>query len=1078
MMCIQILTSTGEWVAVDCGAQAYGICEKASNEMIFNPDIPCTGPDCCRGHVGAEYGGVLKSTAFSASGNYMKENDNGPYQVGGPEYARLNMPTSLNITVTGWFAPSGDHDPWLQVDFESPHEIRGIITQGADYGNVMLTDSSKRYWTQEYTIQYKAGRDMYADYKDPSGMKIKFQANYDWRTPVQVLLPNTLITSGIRIKPTKWKREVAALRVEFIGCRETCINSLGAALNPPYGVAALPDTSFDASSATPGYEASKGRLHYAEQLMGYGTTINVYTDTKPWDEAKSKCIARADGNGALVSIDSKETNSLIENQIRNAGNTEDCHWIGLTRVNGQFEWDDGSPLEYTNWAQGELLQNKCACMDPTNFYTWITKPCDTLLPHVCEKYTPSDVWIASENDNNQWLQVDLLNMTTISGLEVQGNPDESNLDYVTAYEISYSADGENYIQYKEPHSTFPGDYVPQFVGPSSPGRTQSAYFQHPITARYIRIHPKSWMGRIAMRVDILGCSDHTHIECTSTGDYVFSENGSDGHFTIGCPAACASADYEINVIGTTQYAMDSSVCQAAIHDGRLFGQNGGVVSGYQSKSGANGFVGSVQHGVTSTDREASEAQPAFIFQGDHLGCEDGWRMYRESCYYIPRHDMDDDIDWYAARENCKSKDAELASLEDTAEFDFVYAYVRDLKINNDIWIGLTDAGHANYYDKYIDGTPVTFTNWNFKEPNAGSEKDFCVKIYRASGFWDDSVCEKKKGVSYVCKKPKVPVNGNKPKPEDDGCPTGWTGRDTRCYKLFNDPKTWGFSQKQCRGMGATLATVHDKATNDWLNAFISEEKGDKHNFWIGLYADRVHEYGVDGLPGVEYFWDSGEEVDYTDPWLPGEPGISDRCSFPFEFHGKNHSECINQGLPGQLLSQGDEPGYWCGVDPKGRKWIPCDTTGHYKLECTMMVKGTGAWHYPQNDDEQRGCFEYGNYVCEKMKEGEVRPVPTKPPSVDVPCDEAKGWYGWPGSKNCYKFDHLTPKGEDATHSFDSALSQCMQYSAKSSLASIHSQSENDHLIKLLDERSDHSVWWIGLHEAEGVQVRTNSSNFS
>ena len=35
MMCIQMLTSNGEWIGVDCGAQAYGICEKASNEKIF-----------------------------------------------------------------------------------------------------------------------------------------------------------------------------------------------------------------------------------------------------------------------------------------------------------------------------------------------------------------------------------------------------------------------------------------------------------------------------------------------------------------------------------------------------------------------------------------------------------------------------------------------------------------------------------------------------------------------------------------------------------------------------------------------------------------------------------------------------------------------------------------------------------------------------------------------------------------------------------------------------------------------------------------------------------------------------------
>ena len=39
-------------------------------------------------------------------------------------------------------------------------------------------------------------------------------------------------------------------------------------------------------------------------------------------------------------------------------------------------------------------------------------------------------------------------------------------------------------------------------------------------------------------------------------------------------------------------------------------------------------------------------------------------------------------------------------------------------MNSHIWIGLTDDGHHNYYSEYTDGTPVTFTNWDFREPNS------------------------------------------------------------------------------------------------------------------------------------------------------------------------------------------------------------------------------------------------------------------------------------------------------------------------------------------------------------------------
>ena len=106
----------------------------------------------------------------------MRANSDGDsYQVGAPERARLNYAATLNISTTGWFASEGNHDPWLQVDFGETYEIRGIVTQGGDFGNAMVTDSRLRFWTQEYTIQYKSGRDIYSDYKDATGAKIKFQ---------------------------------------------------------------------------------------------------------------------------------------------------------------------------------------------------------------------------------------------------------------------------------------------------------------------------------------------------------------------------------------------------------------------------------------------------------------------------------------------------------------------------------------------------------------------------------------------------------------------------------------------------------------------------------------------------------------------------------------------------------------------------------------------------------------------------------------------------------------------------------------------------------------------------------------
>ena len=105
-----------------------------------------------------------------------------------------------------------------------------------------------------------------------------------------------------------------------------------------------------------------------------------------------------------------------------------------------------------------------------------------------------------------------------------------------------------------------------------------------------------------------------------------------------------------------------------------------------------------------------------------------------------------------------------------------------------------------------------------------------------------------------------------------------------------------------------------------------------------------------------------------------------------------------------------------------------------------------------------------------MKDGEVRPTPTKPPTVDEPCDEAKGWYGWTGSKQCYKFDYYS-SAEDGDASFDFALADAtcrqMAVDGKSHLVSIHNQNDENNLVNLLLEKSKDTVFWIGLSEPEG-----------
>jgi len=70
--------------------------------------------------------------------------------------------------------------------------------------------------------------------------------------------------------------------------------------------------------------------------------INMMT----WEDSVTRCLEM---DAALVSIHSAEENQYVSNVC--GGN---C-WIGLhdTVEEGKFVWEDGTPVDYTNWKEGE-----------------------------------------------------------------------------------------------------------------------------------------------------------------------------------------------------------------------------------------------------------------------------------------------------------------------------------------------------------------------------------------------------------------------------------------------------------------------------------------------------------------------------------------------------------------------------------------------------------------------------------------------------------------------------------------------------------------------------------------------------
>ena len=92
------------------------------------------------------------------------------------------------------------------------------------------------------------------------------------------------------------------------------------------------------------------------------------------------------------------------------------------------------------------------------------------------------------------------------------------------------------------------------------------------------------------------------------------------------------------------------------------------------------------------------------------------------------------------------------------------------------------------------------------------------------------------------------------------CRPGWTPYREKCYRVTDDCCGWDESLAHCLSAHSTLASVHDRPTNDFLYNLAPS------SFWLG---------GVRTGPGKDDFaWVDQSPFDYTN-WLNGQPDNSE-----------------------------------------------------------------------------------------------------------------------------------------------------------------------------------------------------------
>ena len=239
-------------------------------------------------------------------------------------------------------------------------------------------------WTTAYEVEYEAaGSQAFIPIVDHDGNRTLFTANFDKDTAVTNTLPYAILTKKVKILPKTWRGSRASLRVEFLGCRSGCTKSLGVSQDPnPLGEPAVnqvQDDAMTASSQLPGNEAYNGRLHYGSansyNLQDDHKYFQAYGQKIGWDMSLANCYSQNGGAGVLATIASSNEQFMAKSEAQKVGTGQECFWIGMKRMNGRYEWDDGTEVSYENWDPEDPKNKACVCMSVSKDYKVVPLIC-------------------------------------------------------------------------------------------------------------------------------------------------------------------------------------------------------------------------------------------------------------------------------------------------------------------------------------------------------------------------------------------------------------------------------------------------------------------------------------------------------------------------------------------------------------------------------------------------------------------------------------------------------------------------------------------------------------------------------
>ncbi|XP_038573591.1 macrophage mannose receptor 1-like [Micropterus salmoides] len=228
------------------------------------------------------------------------------------------------------------------------------------------------------------------------------------------------------------------------------------------------------------------------------------------------------------------------------------------------------------------------------------------------------------------------------------------------------------------------------------------------------------------------------------------------------------------------------------------------------------------------------------------------KIFNDSIKFVTKQ-----MTWQEAKKHCEGDGAKLANVRN----EWTRVYVELMAIKAPLWIGVNKMETSGYF-RYIDGWPITQSNWDALEPRMNQP---CVFV-NAEGKWKTADCNQ--NMTSVCMKstdvpPTVPSDFPGTCPDDPDSPrwqrNSWLPFKGHCYLFLTERVEWPDASANCVRHGGTLASIEDPFEQAFIKDSIDRYKDMHESFWIGLY--KTHK----GM----WMWLDKTAMDYTN-WGEGQ----------------------------------------------------------------------------------------------------------------------------------------------------------------------------------------------------------------